>query len=78
MSVTLRMKMSTEGARTVSEVRACQSFNVRGKKKQEQLSLVCAAGVQSVSLALSSSRSCGLVMEFGAFDHFHSVGDLIS
>ena len=52
------------------------SLSLSEGKKLLILSLLCAAGVVSVSLAVSSSRSCGLMMKFRALDHCQLIGDL--
>ena len=71
---TLRMKASMEGAWTVSWDRTFQSFYCL--REEAKLSLICAAGVLSISLAVSPSRSCGLGMEFRELDHCQPIGDL--
>ena len=53
------------------------SLSLSEGKKLLILSLLCAAGVVSVSLAVSSSRSCGLMMEFRALDHCQPIGDIV-
>ena len=60
---TFRMKVSVERVLTVSGGRAFQSL-VYSPRERGNLSLVCAACVLS-GLAVSSSRSCGLMMELG-------------
>ena len=62
---TLKVKVSMEGAWTVSGCRTFQSFTILGKKEN---CLVCVAGILLVSLSVSSSTPCGLMFEFRALD----------
>ena len=73
---TLAMKVSKEGACTVSWGKAFQSFTVLGRKKGE-LPEVSALGVLLVGPVVSSSRSCGLMLQLKAPDSSKSADNLV-